>query len=63
MYNFPFPAVIGVEEAKRALLIALVSGDVRTVLIQGNTGSAKTTVVRALSDVSDREVINLPLGT
>ena len=63
MYNFPFPAVIGVEEAKRALLIALVSGDVRTVLIQGNTGSAKTTLVRALSDVSDREVINLPLGT
>ena len=45
------------------MLIALVSDDVRTVLIQGNTGSAKTTLVRALSDVSDREVINLPLGT
>ncbi len=63
MSNFPFPAIIGVEEAKRALIIALVSDDVRTVLIQGNTGSAKTTLVRSLSDVSDRDVLNLPLGT
>ena len=61
--NFPFPAVIGVDEAKRALLVALVSDDVHTVLIQGGTGSAKTTLVRSISGISDREVFNLPLGT
>ena len=61
--DFPFPAIIGVDEAKRALLVALVSDDVHTVLIQGGTGSAKTTLVRSVSGISDREVFNLPLGT
>lgn len=60
---FPFPAVIGVEEAKKALMISLVSDDVRTVLIQGGTGSAKTTLVRSLPGICDRTVTNLPLGT
>ena len=61
--DFPFPAIIGVDEAKRALLVALISDDVHTVLIQGGTGSAKTTLVRSVSGISDREVFNLPLGT
>lgn len=61
--TFPFSAVIGVEEAKKALIAALVSDDIRTVLIQGTTGSAKTTLVRSLSDISDREIVNIPVGT
>lgn len=61
--NFPFPAIIGVDEAKKALLAALVSDDIRTVLIQGGTGSAKTTLIRSLTGISEREVLNLPLGT
>lgn len=61
--NFPFPAVIGVEEAKKALMIALASDDVKTVLIQGGTGSAKTTLVRSLPGICGRSVHNLPLGT
>ena len=60
---FPFPAVIGVDEAKKALMAALVSDDIRTVLIQGSTGSAKTTLIRSLEDISGRKVINLPVGT
>lgn len=61
--EFPFPAVIGVEEAKKALMIALVSDRVRTVLIQGTTGSAKTTLVRSLPGICGRNVVNLPVGT
>ena len=61
--SFPFTAVIGMDEAKKALTAALVSDDVKTVLIQGSTGSAKTTLVRSLSTISDREIINLPVGT
>ena len=60
---FPFPAVLGVDEAKRALTAALVSDDIHTVLIQGRTGSAKTTLVRSLQGITGRSVINLPLGT
>ncbi len=61
--NFPYPAIIGVDEAKKALLIALVSDDVKTVLIQGGTGSAKTTLVRSIPGISNAPIINLPLGT
>ena len=63
IFDFPFPAIIGVDEVKRALLVALVSDDVRSILIQGGTGSAKTTLVRSLSGISERDVVNLPLGT
>ena len=60
---FPFPAILGVEEAKKALIVALTTDGIRSVLIQGHTGSAKTTLVRALEQLTDRKVINLPLGT
>ncbi|MDY5871757.1 MAG: VWA domain-containing protein [Candidatus Methanomethylophilaceae archaeon] len=61
--EFPFQAVVGADDAKKALIVALVSDDVRTVLIQGGTGSGKTTLVRSLPGIGDRKVVNLPLGT
>ena len=61
--SFPFPAVIGQDEAKRALLAALVSDGIRTVLVQGTTGSAKTTLIRSLAGISDCGIINIPVGT
>ena len=61
--TFPLPAIVGLDDVKRALTVALTSDNVKTVLIQGTTGSAKTTVVRSLTSISDKKIVNLPLGT
>jgi len=48
---FPFPAIVGHEKAKLALLIASVNPSVGGVLLRGDKGTGKTTMVRALADV------------
>ncbi len=48
---FPFPAIVGQEKAKLALLIAAVNPAVGGVLLRGDKGTGKTTMVRALADV------------
>lgn len=61
--GFPFPAVLGVTEAKRAIMVALVSPDIHTVMIQGVSGSAKTTLVRSIPEICDLSIFNLPINT
>jgi magnesium chelatase subunit I len=48
---FPFLAVVGQEEMKLALLLALINPRVGGVLLIGPRGTAKTTAVRALTDL------------
>jgi magnesium chelatase subunit I len=48
-YNFPFAAIVGQEEMKRALLIASVDRSVGGVLVFGDRGTGKSTAVRALA--------------
>ena len=48
---FPFPALVGQEELKLALLLTLVNPAVGGVLLQGPYGVGKTTAVRALIDL------------
>ena len=60
--GFPFTAVVGMEDGKRALECALINPNIRTVLIRGGSGSAKTTLARAAAGISDRTVINCPLN-
>ena len=62
MNGFPFSAVLNADDAKRAIKCALVSSNIRTVLIQGVSGSAKTTLVRSMTGICDKKVINLPLN-
>ncbi len=64
MYSiFPFPAILGQERAKKALLCALVCPDISSILIMGDRGTAKSTVVRALNSLFDqKKVIYLPLN-
>jgi magnesium chelatase subunit I len=48
---FPFAAVVGQEDMKRALLIAAVDQGVGGVLVFGDRGTGKSTTVRALAAV------------
>jgi len=46
---YPFSAIVGQEDLKRALLINAVSPEVGGVLVRGEKGTAKSTAVRALA--------------
>lgn len=46
---FPFPAIVGQEEMKLALLIAAIDSTVGGVLVFGDRGTGKSTAVRALA--------------
>jgi magnesium chelatase subunit D len=46
---YPFPAIVGQEDLKLALLLNAVSPEVGGVLVRGEKGTAKSTAVRALA--------------
>ncbi len=58
--GLPFTAVVGADSAKKAIECALVNPDVRSVLITGDVGSAKTTLARSVSNLVSAEVVNCP---
>ena len=49
MGSFPFSAIVGQEEMKRALLIAAVDARIGGVMIFGDRGTGKSTAARALA--------------
>ena len=49
--TFPFTAIIGQEEMKKALVLNVVNPRLGGVLIQGEKGTAKSTAVLALADL------------
>lgn len=48
---FPFVALVGQEDMKRALLLNVVNPKLSGVLIRGEKGTAKSTAVRALAEL------------
>ena len=61
---FPFSAIVGQEKMKRALLLNVVDPSLGGVLILGEKGTAKSTIVRALSTLqSGMTVVELPIAT
>ena len=60
--SFPFSAVYGMDDPKRAILCASVNPRIRTVLIRGGAGSAKTVLSRAAGILTGRRIVNIPLN-
>ena len=61
--NFPFSAIVGQDQLKTALLLISVDPQIGGVLLRGPRGSAKSTVVRGLADLTQNQpFVTVPLG-
>ena len=60
--TYPFSAIFGQERLKKALLLNLINPRIGGVLITGQKGTAKSTAVRALGELTHKKVITLPLS-
>ena len=60
---YPFTAVVGQEQAKKALLIALVNQKAGGLLIGGAKGTAKAVLTRSCEELAGgRRLLTLPLN-
>ena len=60
--SFPFTAVLGMDDAKRAMQCLLVNPNLKTVMIRGGQGSAKTVLARSVGRISGKSIINVPVN-
>lgn len=60
---YPFSAICGTDQAKKALMCMMVNPRIKGVLITGASGVAKTTLARSLSNSAfGRSLTNVPLS-
>ena len=60
--GYPFSAVAGQDKAKTALVISAVNPGAGGVLLCGEKGTAKSTLVRGLGELICEDVCELPLN-
>ncbi|MGI6471594.1 MAG: VWA domain-containing protein [Candidatus Methanomethylophilaceae archaeon] len=59
--SLPFSAIIGLESAKKALLCMAVDDTIKSILIKGPPGTAKSVLVRSFFGLtSEKKLINVP---
>lgn len=61
-FDYPFAAVVGQTHVKKALLYNLIDPRIGGVLLCGEKGTAKSTIVRALAALTHQAVVELPLS-
>ena len=62
--TYPFTAVVGQDEARLALLLCAVNPRIGGVILSGEKGTAKSTVVRGLVELLPGHIMRtLALGT
>jgi len=60
---YPFPAIVGQEKVKKAILLSLINPNIKGVLISGEKGTAKSTVVRSIVSIAPwLHIVELPLN-
>lgn len=59
---FPFSAIVCNDAAKEALVCALTSPDINSVLICGPKGTGKSVLARSVSSIAGRKIVTLPLN-
>lgn len=60
--HYPFAAIAGQEQVKKALLYNLIEPRIGGVLLCGEKGTAKSTIVRGLAALTSQKVVDLPLN-
>jgi magnesium chelatase subunit D len=60
--TFPWTAVVGLDDAKLALLLSTIDPALGGVLLRGAKGSAKTTLARGMAVLRGGPFVDLPLG-
>lgn len=60
--RYPFAAIVGQENVKKALIYNLIEPSIGGVLLCGEKGTAKSTIVRGAASLTDRDVVELPLN-
>ena len=52
---FPFSAIVGQEQMKRALILTAIDPSIGGVLVFGDRGTGKSTIVRSLAGLLPRQ--------
>ena len=60
--RYPFSAIVGQEQVKKALIYNLIDPGIGGVLLCGEKGTAKSTIVRGLAGLTEQKVVDLPLN-
>jgi|LGVE01.1.fsa_nt_gb magnesium chelatase subunit D len=59
---YPFVAIVGQEDVKKAILLNLIEPEIGGVLLSGEKGTAKSTIVRSITPLIGKEVVTVPLN-
>ncbi|UTC67221.1 MULTISPECIES: magnesium chelatase subunit D family protein [unclassified Treponema] len=61
-FDYPFSILVGQTKLVRALLVLSVSDKINSLLIAGGKGTGKTMAARSIKNISDMDIVNLPLN-